>query len=166
MLEVYERAYRLYVVTYKICQMLQSWDKLLSSTSTSTECHRDFGITVRSSGKWVCTNVKQKCGPLPAVSAVNLDKLNLIEIDLFIKMSLWYGWELRWIELGCVRQPTSQEMKYWKYQKSWESRLFQYSLYACTVCHLYRSTNRSFTNVTRCPLHRNRSKAKNICDKK
>ena len=24
MLEVYERAYRLYVVTYKICQMLQS----------------------------------------------------------------------------------------------------------------------------------------------
>ena len=29
MLQVYERANRLYVVTYKICQMLQSWDKLL-----------------------------------------------------------------------------------------------------------------------------------------
>ena len=28
MLKVYERAYRLYVVTYKICQMFQSWDKL------------------------------------------------------------------------------------------------------------------------------------------
>ena len=28
MLQVYERAYRLYVVTYKICQMFQSWDKL------------------------------------------------------------------------------------------------------------------------------------------
>ena len=26
--QVYERAYRLYVVTYKICQMFQSWDKL------------------------------------------------------------------------------------------------------------------------------------------
>ena len=48
-----------------------------------------------------------------------------------------------------------------KYQKSRESGLFQFSLYACTVCHLYRSINRSFTNVTRCPLHRNRRKAKN-----
>ena len=27
------------------------------------------------------------------------------------RVSLWYGWELRWIELGCVRRPTSQEMK-------------------------------------------------------
>ena len=64
--------------------MLQSWDKLLSS-STSTEIHRDCGITVRSSGKWFCP-VKQKCGPLPLGSAVNLNKLNLIEIELFIKM--------------------------------------------------------------------------------
>ena len=39
MLEVYERAYRLYVVTYKICQMLQRWDKVLS-TSTSPKLHR------------------------------------------------------------------------------------------------------------------------------
>ena len=33
MLEVYERAYRLYVVTYKIryVKMLQRWDKLLST---------------------------------------------------------------------------------------------------------------------------------------
>ena len=168
----------------------------------------------------ILSNVKQKCGPLPSGSAVNLNKLNLIEIELFIKMlygvwsslqpdhetnksprrmqvsppgqerwqvadlkhlknsyifslpristkdftyikgkidwsiginyssvnfkwtqvflcyqsfdrrgqwifikyrsykislnqrvSLWYGWELRWIELGCVRRPTSQEMK-------------------------------------------------------
>ena len=162
----------------------------------------------------ILSNVKQKCGPSPPGSAVNLNKLNLIEIELFIKMlygvwsslqldhetnkspanqpssqerwqvtdlkhlktsyifslpristkdfpyikekidwsiginyssvdfkwtqvflvasrliaevneffgsfrislnqrvSLWYGWELRWIELGCVRRPTSQEMK-------------------------------------------------------
>ena len=39
MLQVYERAYRLYVVTYKICQMLQRWDKVLS-TSTSLKLHR------------------------------------------------------------------------------------------------------------------------------
>ena len=31
-------------------------------------------------------NVNQKCGPLPLGSAVNLNKLNLIEIELFIKM--------------------------------------------------------------------------------
>ena len=176
----------------------------------------------------ILSNVKQKCGPLPPGSAVNLNKLNLIEIELFIKMlygvwsslqpdhetnksprrmqvspparnddrspiwniwrplissyvfslprirtkdfpyikekidwsiginyssvdfkwtqiflccqsfvrrgqwifskiqviqdkskspglnqrvSLWYGWELRWTEQGCVRRPTSQEMK-------------------------------------------------------
>ena len=45
--------------------MLQSWDKLLSS-STSTEIHRDCGITVRSSRKWlrafasrICSEFKQ-----------------------------------------------------------------------------------------------------------
>ena len=85
MLEVYERAYRLYLVTYKICQMLQSWDTLLS-TSISTELHRDCGVTVRSSGKWFCPMSNRKCGPLPPGSAVNLNKLNLIEIELFIKM--------------------------------------------------------------------------------
>ena len=57
MLEVYKRAYRLYVVTYKICQMLQSWDKLLS-TSTSTEIQRDCGITVRSSRKCFCPKMR------------------------------------------------------------------------------------------------------------
>ena len=34
----------------------------------------------------VLSNVKQKCGPLPPGSAVNLDKLKLNEIELFIKM--------------------------------------------------------------------------------
>ena len=32
------------------------------------------------------SNVKQKCGPLPPGCAVNLNKLNLIEIELFIEM--------------------------------------------------------------------------------
>ena len=82
MLQVYVRAYRLYVLTNKICQMLQSWDKLLSASS-STKIHRDCGITVRS--RVNLSNIKQKCGPLPTGS-VNLNKLNLIEIELFIKM--------------------------------------------------------------------------------
>ena len=34
----------------------------------------------------ILSNVKQKCGPFPPRSAVNLNKLNLIEIQLFIKM--------------------------------------------------------------------------------
>ena len=82
MLQVYVRAYRLYVLTNEICQMLQSWDKLLSASS-STKIHRDCGITVRS--RVNLSNIKQKCGPLPTGS-VNLNKLNLIEIELFIKM--------------------------------------------------------------------------------
>ena len=51
-----------------------------------------------------------------------------------------------------------------KYQKSRENELFQYKLYACTIAclsfiSLYKG---SFTNFTaRCPLHRNRRKAKN-----
>ena len=36
--------------------------------------------------KVILCKVKQKCGPLPPGSAVNLNKLNLIEIELFIKM--------------------------------------------------------------------------------
>ena len=32
-------------------------------------------------------------------------------ISLNQRVSLWYGWELRWIELGCVRRSTSQEIK-------------------------------------------------------
>ena len=80
MLQVYVRAYRLHVLTNKICQMLQSWDKLLSASS-STKIHRDCRITVRS--RVNLSNIKQKCGPLPTGS-VNLNKLNLIEIELFI----------------------------------------------------------------------------------
>ena len=84
MQQVYERAYRLYVVTYKICRILQSWDKLLS-TSTSTEIYHDCGITVRSSGNWFC--------PMSSGSAVNLNKLNSIEIELLIKMlhGVWFS---------------------------------------------------------------------------
>ena len=37
----------------------------------------------------ILSNVKQKCGPLPPGSAVNLNKLNLIEMALFIKTALW-----------------------------------------------------------------------------
>ena len=36
--------------------------------------------------KVILSNVKQKCGPLPLGSAVNLNKLDLIEIELFIKI--------------------------------------------------------------------------------
>ena len=36
--------------------------------------------------KVILSNVKPKCRPLPPGSAVNLNKLNLIEIELFIKM--------------------------------------------------------------------------------
>ena len=59
MLKVYERAYRLYIVTYKIYQMLQSWDKLLSSGTS--EIHRDCGITAQSSGKWFCPMSNRIC---------------------------------------------------------------------------------------------------------
>ena len=50
-----------------------------------------------------------------------------------------------------------------KYQKSRESGLSQFNLYACTIAclsfiPLYKQ---NFTNVTRCPLHRNGRKAKN-----
>ena len=269
MLEVYERA-------YKICQMLQCW---LLSTSTSTKLHRDCGITVCTiKRKVILSNVKQKCGPLPLGSAVNLNKFNLIEIELFIKMLygvwsslqpdhernksprrmqvspparndyrspiwnvlrslisflslpristknfpyikgkidwsirinyssvnfkwtqdflscqwfdrrgqcffekyrscrislkqrvslwvLWHGWKLRWIELSCVRRPTSQEMNC---KISEESRKRTFPIRTlCMYDSLFviytvlRAINRSCTNVTRCPLHRNRRKAKN-----
>ena len=59
MLQFYERAYLLYIVTYKICQMLQSWDKLLSS-SALTEIHRDCGITVRSESDFVQCQAKMR----------------------------------------------------------------------------------------------------------
>ena len=38
-------------------------------------------------------------------------KYGSYRISLNQRVSLWYGWELRWIELGFVRRPTSQEMK-------------------------------------------------------
>ena len=60
MLQVYERAYRLYVLTYKIW-CFRGWDKLLSA-STSTEIHRDSGITVRSSGQWFCPMSNKNAG--------------------------------------------------------------------------------------------------------
>ena len=216
MLQVYESAYPLYVVTYKICQMLQSWDKLLSA-SVSTEIHRDFGITVQSSGEWFCPMSNKTAGlficsefkqiklnwivhqnalwrlvfsttrpwckqisapdasrpparnddrspiwkqkhlktsdifSLPRISTkdfpyikgkidrsigINYSSVNFKWTQVFLcyqsfdrrgqwifikyrsykislnqRVSLWYGWELRWIELGCVRRPTSQEMK-------------------------------------------------------
>ena len=90
MLQVYERAYVLCVVTYKIFQILQSWDKLLSS-STSTEIHRDRGITARSSGKWFCPMSNKNAALCLQQSAVNLNKLSLVEIELFIKM-LYGAW--------------------------------------------------------------------------
>ena len=60
MLEVYERADRLYVVTYKICQMLQRWDKVLS-TSTSPKLHRTVELLydqVESVSR-ICSEFKQ-----------------------------------------------------------------------------------------------------------
>ena len=50
-----------------------------------------------------------------------------------------------------------------KYQKSGESGLFQFNLYACTIACLsfILLYKQNFTNVTRCPLHRNGRKAKN-----
>ena len=42
----------------------------------------------------ILSNVKQKCWPLPPGSAVNLNELNLIEIELFVKM-LYGVWSLQ-----------------------------------------------------------------------
>ena len=41
--------------------------------------------------KVILSNVKQKCGPLSPGSAVNLNKLNITEIELLIKMlyAIW-----------------------------------------------------------------------------
>ena len=73
MLQVYERAYRLYVVTYKISQMLKSWDKLFVLSSGTSEIHRDCGITgdqaengfvqcqtkMRAFASRICSEIKQ-----------------------------------------------------------------------------------------------------------
>ena len=68
--------------------------KYVKCFSVETSCYvpllcRDCGITERSSGKnreVILSNVKQNCRPLPSGSAVNLNKLNLTKIELFIKM--------------------------------------------------------------------------------
>ena len=50
----------------------------------------------------ILSNVKQKCGPLPRGSAVNLNKLDLIEIELFIKI-------LVFMESGLLYKPTMKQ---------------------------------------------------------
>ena len=61
----------------------------------------------------ILSNVKQKCGPLPPGSAVNLNKLNLLEIELFIKMlyGVWYSLQPdhETISAPDASQPSSQE---------------------------------------------------------
>ena len=215
MLQVHERAYRLYVFTYKICQMLQSWDKLFSAgTSTkhfivtvelSDQAESDFvqcQTKMRAFASRICSEFKQielnwnrivhqnalwslvfsttrpwnkqisapdasqpssqerwqvadlkhlktsYIFSLPRISTkdfpyvkekidwsirINYSSVDfkwtqaflvasrlIAEVNEFFgsyriiinqRVSLWYGWELRWIELGCVRRPTSQEMK-------------------------------------------------------
>ena len=209
MLQVHERAYRLYVFAYKICQMLQSWDKLFSAgTSTkhfivtvelSDQAESDFVqcqtkmrafasricsefkqtelnwnrivhqnalwslvfSTTRpwnkqisspdanqpsSQERWQVTDLTHFCLPrihtkdFPYVKenidwsiGINYSSVDFKGTQVFLvasrliaevneffgsyriiinqRVSLWYGWELRWIELGCVRRPTSQEMK-------------------------------------------------------
>ena len=63
--------------------------------------------------KVILSNVKQKWGPLPPGSAVNLNKLNSIEIELFIKM-LYGVWsslqpDHETISAPDASQPSSQE---------------------------------------------------------
>ena len=40
------------------------------------------------------------------------------------RVLLWYGWELRWIKLGCVRRPTLQEMKWNKMSEESRKQTF------------------------------------------
>ena len=56
MLQVHERAYRLYVFAYKICQMLQSWDKLFSA-GTST---KHFIVTDQAESDFVQCQTKMR----------------------------------------------------------------------------------------------------------
>ena len=67
-------------------QNMSNVSELRQARVVLQEIHRDCGITVRSSGKWFCPMSNKKGGPLLQGSAVNLNKLNLIEIELFIKM--------------------------------------------------------------------------------
>ena len=80
----YSNATKLYVIRYKICQILQSWDKLLSRVVL-----QKFIVTVEllyNQAESDFVHVKQKCGPLPPGSAVNLTNWTVIETELFIKM--------------------------------------------------------------------------------
>ena len=44
--------------------------------------------------------------------SMNFLKIQSYKISLNQRVSLWwYGWELRWMELGCVWRSTSQEIK-------------------------------------------------------
>ena len=44
--------------------------------------------------------------------SMNFLKYRSYKISLNQRVPLWwYGWELRWMELGCVRRSTSQEIK-------------------------------------------------------
>ena len=69
--------------------------KYVKCFRVETSCYIEWYLDWNSSWLWnYCTikqkvifsNVKQKCGSLPLGSAVNLNKFNLIEIELFIKM--------------------------------------------------------------------------------
>ena len=98
--------------------------KYVKCFRVETSCYIEWYLDWNSSWLWnYCTikqkvifsNVKQKCGSLPLGSAVNLNKFNSIEIELFIKM--FYGvWpflqpdhENKQISAPDASQPSSQE---------------------------------------------------------
>ena len=105
MLKVYERAYRLYVVTYKIYQMLQSWDKLLSSGTS--EIHRDFGITVRSSGEWFCPMSNRICSEFKQIE-LNWNRIVHQNALWSLVFSTTRPWNKQ-ISAPDASQPSSQE---------------------------------------------------------
>ena len=88
----YSNATKLYVIRYKICQILQSWDKLLSRVLL-----QKFIVTVEllyNQTESDFVHVKQKCGPLPPGSAVNLNKLNRNRNRIVHQNALWSLWSL------------------------------------------------------------------------
>ena len=116
MLEVYERAYRLYVVTYKICQCFR----------VETSCYRvvlrlKFIVTVellydhQAERDFVQCQTKMRAFASRICSELN--KLNIIKIELFIKMlyGVWstlYSTTRLWnkqISVPVASQPSSQE---------------------------------------------------------
>ena len=105
MLKVYEGAYRLYVVTYKIYQMLQSWDKLLSSGTS--EIHRDCGITVRSSGEWFCAMSNRICSEFKQIE-LNWNRIVHQNALWSLVFSTTRPWNKQ-ISAPNASQPSSQE---------------------------------------------------------